>query len=133
MKKLSCFAVVFLVAVRVLAGDLPLAQSFNTQSGTVLSASPVVSTNLLNSSNTTNTYGTELCLYHTFQIKITCTNDVALILDRSLDAVTWLPFYTNSTTSAAIADTTLTGHWAHIRGRFLGTNATCTVLYLGGR
>ncbi len=134
MKSLLTLAVLALAAAITNATDFPLATAFRTQADAILYATPLVSTNALNSSNTNGSaYYIEPNLYHTVQFNTTCTNSTSVILDRSLNSTHWVPFYTNTVTATGTNDTTFTGKWQAVRARFTGTNSTSTVLYLGGR
>lgn len=123
-----------LIAIAMLAGrlhgtDIPLPLAFNTSSNSLLSAS----NSGTNHPNATNSIWVEPNLYHTFVLSITCTDSTTVTLDRTLDQVAWIPFSTNTATSTANSEVTILGKWSYVRGRFTGSNASATVLYLGGR
>ncbi len=134
--KTALFIIATVLTLAYVAGGAtqPPALAWTPQYGTLLSATPTVSTNLLNSSNTNGSaYLVEWPLYHTFQITTTCTNSASLILDRSVNSIGWIPFSTNTVTATGTNEVTAIGKWQAVRARFTGSNATCTVIYIGGR
>lgn len=121
MKKLVAM---FLVATlqSLSATDFPPALAGNTVALTILSAT---------TNATSSTFDIEKPVYHTFQLNYTCTGTATNTLDYSLDGTNWVAFHTNELTAASITITTLTGKFKYVRSRFVATNATATVLYLG--
>ena len=115
------------IVVALSAKDYPLAQLRSTTSATLYSVSLGTAGAV---TGTSVNLDVEHCTYHTFQMRVTCTNEVVTTLDRTLDGVAWVRFHTNTVTATATNDTTLVGKWLAVRANSVGTNATVAVLYL---
>lgn len=100
----------------------------------------LVNSNLISSAtaNTTNTVDASLCKLHTFELTMASvgnTNLYTIYLDRTLDGVNWVSWYTNSAIGSTNGDLLLSGTWQQFRARLVVTNAndTVTLTYQGLR
>jgi hypothetical protein len=110
--------------------SVPFAWALNTYAGTMLATSTANATNNTNGA----AFPSPTAKQHTFQMVITNATgtNASIYLDRSLDAVNWTPFFTNTSSSTATNDFVLAGKWYFFRARFTGTNASAVVSYFGG-
>lgn len=128
MKYLFAVAVALaLVAVMAGAKDFTLAESRNTISGTVFTAS---GSNAAGQALST-AFDIEKATYHSLQWVTTCTNESVLTLWRSLDGIAWTGVVTNTVTATETNSLTMEGKWKYLAAQFSGTNATVVVKYLG--
>lgn len=81
--------------------------------------------------NSTNAINVEGQIYHTFHVVSLTTTAELVNLDRSLDNVNWVPFFTNAVSNTT-TEFTMTGKWSWFRARILSTNGQVSVNYLGG-
>jgi len=131
-KTLSVIAAIAALAFLVVVIS-PRASDF-----TPAQASGTVNATLISTTANATSAGTfvEIASHHTFQL--TCTvgfnTNFNVFLDRSLDNVNWVTFYTNVVVANITNDTTLVGHWSYVRARTTGASNTMAtaVLYLGG-
>jgi hypothetical protein len=85
----------------------------------------------------TNYWSTQDALYHTVNIITTnTTTNVTVTLSRSLDAVNWTPWSTNTITADTVTEATCTGAFMYLHARIShagATNGSVNVLYYGKR
>ena len=111
------------------ATDFTFPSTVHTQQGFLLTAATT--------NGTTGVLGVEANALHTVHISAvgTATNCASVVLSRSLDAATWIPFSTNALPGGTAAEVTATGKWSYFQATLTTTNAflTVTATYLGGR